>query len=302
MEKKGSKKILAIVTIIILIIILVISATILYRYTNRIKLTQFAPQTVSQMMGYRIITPKGKVIIIDGGTKGDSKQLQNAINEAGGTVDAWFFTHPHEDHTGAFIDIIENTDIKINKIYTSVHDIEWYRNNDAEVINENEDFLKALENEKVKGIIQEPKVNEQIKIDNVIIEILGIKNPEITENAGNNSSMVMKFYINDKSILFLGDTGKESCEKLIQTQKEKLKSNIVQMAHHGQSGATEEFYKIVQPEICLWPTPLWLWNNDSGNGEDSGSWKTKETRAWVENLNVKENYIAKDGIYTIEIW
>ena len=302
MEKKGSKKILAIVTIIILIIVLVISATIFYRYTNRIKLTQFAPQTASQMMGYRIITPKGKVIIIDGGTKGDSKQLQNAINEAGGTVDAWFFTHPHEDHTGAFIDIIENTDIKINKIYTSVHDIEWYRNNDAEVINENEDFLKALENEKVKGIIQEPKVNEQIKIDNVIIEILGIKNPEITENAGNNSSMVMKFYINNKSILFLGDTGKESCEKLIQTQKEKLKSNIVQMAHHGQSGATEEFYKIVQPEICLWPTPLWLWNNDSGNGEDSGSWKTKETRAWVENLKVKENYIAKDGVYTIEIW
>ena len=114
--------------------------------------------------------------------------------------------------------------------------------------------------------------------------------------------MVMKFNVNDKSILFLGDTGKESCEKLIKTQKDKLKSTIVQMSHHGQSGATEEFYKEVEPKICLWPTPKWLWNNDSGSGEDSGPWKTKETREWINRLNVKKNYVAKDGICTIEVW
>ncbi len=302
MKKENNKKILKIVLIIFSIIIVVIGATIFLRYSNRIKLTQFAPQTKGQMMGYRIITSKGKVILIDGGTKGDTKQVQDAINEAGGIVDAWFITHPHEDHVGAFIDIVENTNIKINKIYTSVHDINWYQENDSEVIQENEEFLNTLENEKIKGIIEEPKINEKIKIDNILIEILGIKNPEIKENAGNNSSMVMKFNVNNKSILFLGDTGKESCEKLIKTQKDKLKSTIVQMAHHGQSGATEEFYKIVDPKICLWPTPEWLWNNDSGNGEDSGPWKTKETRNWINNLKVKENHVAKDGIYSIEIW
>ena len=57
-------------------------------------------------------------------------------------------------------------------------------------------------------------------IDNVSCEILGVKNPEITENAYNNSSMVIKMKVNNKSILFLADTGVESGEKLLQNQKE----------------------------------------------------------------------------------
>ena len=75
--------------------------------------------------------------------------------------------------------------------------------------------------------------------------------------------MVIKVKVNHKKILFLGDTGTESSEKLIKGQGNNLKADIVQMAHHGQAGATEELYKIVKPEICLWPTPEWLWNNNS---------------------------------------
>lgn len=65
---------------------------------------------------------------------------------------------------------------------------------------------------------------------------------------------------------------------------------------------TEELYKIINPKICLWPTPQWLWDNNSGSGEDSGNWKTKETRKWIENLKVKQNIIEKDGNKTIKIW
>ena len=266
MKEKNKIKIVKITLSILSIIIILIALITLYRYSNKIELTQFAPQSESQMMGYKIVTSTGKVILIDGGTQKDSEQLKDSIEKTGrDTVDIWFLTHPHEDHVGAFIDIVENSNINIKKIYTSVNDMDWYEKNDAEVIEENRKFLQALENEKIKKVIQEPKINEQIRIDNVLIEILGIKNPEITNNAGNNSSMVIKINVNDKSILFLGDTGKESCEKLLKNQKNKLKSTIVQMSHHGQSGATEEFYKIVDPQICLWPTSEWLWNNDSGN-------------------------------------
>ena len=59
--------------------------------------------------------------------------------------------------------------------------------------------------------------------------------------------MVIRMQVNNKTILFLGDTGKESSEKLIKEQPQKeLKADIVQMAHHGQNGATEELYKIIQ--------------------------------------------------------
>ena len=113
--------------------------------------------------------------------------------------------------------------------------------------------------------------------------------------------MVIKFDTGKTTILILGDTGIQSSEKLINTQKDKLKSDIVQVAHHGQAGATEELYKLINPKICLWPTPTWLWNNDAGSGENTGSWKTFETRQWLENLNVQQNYIGKDGNVTIEI-
>lgn len=133
-------------------------------------------------------------------------------------------------------------------------------------------------------------------------KILGIRNPEITNNAINNSSMVIQMKVNHKRILFLGDTGVESSEKLIKNQRKNLKADILQVAHHGQKGATEELYKIVKPEICLWPTQEWLWDNNFNGTEDFGPWKTKETRKWMEDLKVKQNYVAKDGIQNIKIF
>ena len=56
--------------------------------------------------------------------------------------------------------------------------------------------------------------------------------------------MVFKLKVNNKSILFLGDTGEESSDKLVKEYGKKLKSDIVQVAHHGQQGATEELYKM----------------------------------------------------------
>ena len=73
------------------------------------------------------------------------------------------------------------------------------------------------------------------------------------------------------------------------------------MSHHGQAGATKELYEAVKPTICLWPTQEWAWNNDNGNGENSGPWKTLETRNWMEELGVKQNYIEKDGDIKIKI-
>lgn len=144
--------------------------------------------------------------------------------------------------------------------------------------------------------------NTSIKIDNITAKILGTKNPEITTNAINNSSMVIQIQVNQKKILFLGDTGTESSEKLIKNQGKNLKSDIVQVAHHGQAGATEELYKIVNPKICLWPTIDWLWDNIADGKKNAGPFKTMETRQWMENLKVKQNYLTQDGIKSIKIF
>ena len=181
------------------------------------------------------------------------------------------------------------------------NDKNWYEINEPSRAEFSKVLIDTLNSDKLKNKVKEPKLNEKLKIDGINVEILGIKNPEITENPGNEQSMVIKFDTGRTKLLILGDTGEKSSEKLLKNQKDKLKSDIVQMAHHGQAGATEELYKQINPTICLWPTPKWLWNNDNGGGENSGTWKTMETRSWMENIGVKQNYVAKDGDIAISI-
>lgn len=299
MKKRNFKISIIIVVIMALFIFTtILGINNLYKTTE---LTQLKNSGHSQMMGYLVKTKNDKVIVIDGGTFEDTQNLIGQINEISGKVDYWFITHPHKDHASCFIDIVENTQIPIGKVYVTLNDEAWYNQYGGSRADEGIRLINTLKNEKLKNKVEEVKLNQVIKIDNIKCEILGIKNPEITENAINNSSMIIKMSTSKNIILFLGDTGIESGNKLLQNQKEKIKANIVQMAHHGQSGVTEDVYKQINPSICLWPTPDWLWINDSGTGEDSGPWKTKETRRWIENLDIKRNIVEKDGNIKIEI-
>lgn len=299
MEKNNkTRKIgIAIITILVLIAIAITASM----FAKTTELTQLKNNSNRQMMGYIIKTDNDKTIVIDGGLKEDAPNLLNKIKQEGGVVEAWFLTHPHMDHVEAFKEIVKNSDIEINNIYTTLNELEWYEQNEKDRISEIKEFFEILEKEKIKDKIHEVKLNEKIEIDNIKCEILGIKNPEITKNPINNSSMVIKMEIHNKNIIFLGDTGVESGQKLLENQKEKLKADILQMAHHGQSGAEKEVYEQVKPKICLWPTTEWLWNNDPGTGYNTGTWTTIQTREWMESLGVKENYIEKDGDITINI-
>lgn len=302
MEKKQQNISKIIQITIILLIILGIGTVIIKQVTTpNVRLTQLQDNSSRQMMGYIMKTSTGKVIVIDGGLNEDEPNLVKHIQELGNKVDVWFITHPHEDHASAIIKVIEETDIPIEKIYYTMNDIEWYKEYESKRAEEAEKFCNALQNERVKGKTEEVTLNQIINIDFIKCEILGVKNPEITNNGFNNSSMVIKMNLPKSSILFLGDTGEESGDKLLNTQKDKLKSDIVQVAHHGQSGAKESLYKEINPRICLWPTPEWLWNNDSGGGKGSGPWTTLETRQWMENLGVKIHVIEKDGDTTIKV-
>lgn len=297
MKKEKIVSILAIVLCIIAVIVSIV------RISNEhtVELTQLSDHSTRQMMGYILKTKNNKIIVIDGGTTDDTENLIKQINKHGSKVDAWFLTHLHDDHIGAFSNIANDEQIQIEKIYCSFNEYSWYEENELARAEFSKQILEILKQDNIKDKVEEVSLNQDINIDDVKIEILGIKNPEITENAGNEQSMVVKFDTGKTTFLVLGDTGIKSSEKLLKTQKEKLKSDIVQMAHHGQNGATKELYEQINPTICMWPTPEWLWNNDSGEGKGSGPWKTLETRQWMEELKVKKNYVEKDGDITIKL-
>ena len=296
---KKNKKIIISISAVIICVLAIVLITSMSRKTE---LTQLSDHGISQMMGYIIKTNNNKIIAIDGGTPEDTENWLKNIEQKGNKVDVWFITHPHRDHASVFQEVVEkHSEVEISKVYYKANPLEWYTKNEPIRANEITNFYNAINLENIKDKVEEVNLNQKIKIDNVNCEILGIKNPEITVNPINNSSMVIKMNINGKKILFLGDTGVESGNKLLENQKDKLKADIVQMAHHGQSGVNKDVYEVIRPEICLWPTPEWLWNNDRGEGFNTAQYKTVETRTWMNELKPKRNIIEKDGDITIEI-
>ncbi len=260
------------------------------------ELWQLPAQTIGQMNSYVIKTANDKVIVIDGGNTGDAPYLRGFVAAMGNKVDHWFITHPHPDHADAFIEIIKSpADLKIGHIYGTMPDEKWISEYDSNYLYVIQNLNKAL---KESGRQMKPlNPGQIIGIDGVKVEIFSTLNPEITSNAINNSSLVFKLTDDCKSVLFLSDLGVQAGNKLLKSPfVNKLKSDYVQMAHHGQNGVSRDFYEKVNADYALWPTPVWLWENDNGGGTNSGPWKTLEVRKWMEELGIKKNYVSAFGL------
>ncbi len=264
-------------------------------------LWQLPNQTNSQIMSYVIRTQGGRVIVIDGGTTGDGPYLKGFLAALGNTVDAWFMSHAHDDHFGALTAILGSADVpRIERMYASLPDMEWLRRHGLDQdMKPYAHFLEAVRKAELRVV--EPVLGEAFEIDSVRVEVLGLRNPELTANAINNSSMVWRMSDARKSVLFLGDLGAEGGRKLLASgYAERLRADYVQMAHHGQDGVEEEVYRAINPRYCLWPTPLWLWENDKGQGKGSGPWKTLTVRSWMEKLPIERHYVMTEGLCRID--
>lgn len=253
--------------------------------------------TGAQNLSIVIKSPNGKLIVIDGGWEADADKLSSLILQQGGKVDAWLITHPHEDHVGALCAILNDgaRKIKIDKIYCSLATPDWYRQVSPTGAGIADQLLSAFTKLPIGTVTNNIGRGTEINIDDVNIRVLNDRGV-YTYNGVNNSSMVYKIRVSGQSILILGDLAYDGGKDLIKTcTAAELKSDIVQMAHHGQQGVDQDAYVLIAPTTCLWPTPAWLWNNDNGGGVGSGPWGTLTTRAWMDALGVKDNRSLKDG-------
>jgi len=259
---------------------------------NSFSLWQLPSQSHSQMQSHVIKSFNGKIIVVDGGMTADGPYLKNFLQDLGGFVDMWILSHAHCDHIDALSWILLNQDnLKIDKIFASFPPLDWIKENENHESASLENFEKIMK--KIGRNYIKTNPGDYFDVDGVKIQIFSDINLELTENAINNSSIVFKIFDDYKSVLFLNDLGDLAGDKLLNNiEHKKLKADYVQMAHHGQNGVRKNFYEVVAPNYCLWPTPLWLWNNDNGGGIASGPWKTLEVRKWMDELNVKNHFVS----------
>jgi beta-lactamase superfamily II metal-dependent hydrolase len=260
-----------------------------------VELWQLPPQTRTQNMSYVLRSSTGEVIVVEGGNPGDADYLEAFLARAGGRVHAWFLSHPHVDHVGAIQTILRRGRIVVDRIYGSLPDLAWARRFEASRARELSSLLVALD--ATGRVVDEARLGDRLDVGGLHLDVLGVRNPEIVSNAINNSSLVLRVSASNRSILFLGDLGLEGGQKLLLSPLAgRLTSDVVQMAHHGQAGVSRLFYAAVRPQICLWPTPKWLWDNDAGRGPGTGKWLTQVVRAEMDQLGVARHLVAWQGL------
>ncbi|SDE41669.1 Metal-dependent hydrolase, beta-lactamase superfamily II [Mucilaginibacter pineti] len=242
----------------------------------------------------------GSVFVIDGGTKDETPYLRGFLAALGNRVEGWFISHPHFDHMGALNEILKKPgDIKIANIYHAALS-EGYIDAEPEYTSQTREFYGNLKASGI-NITDVKKAGFTVRSGKTRFKILSEKDEAIAVNPYNNQSMVIRVWDPKKSIVFLGDLGIEGGEKLLNGKyRPDLDCDYLQMAHHGQKGVSKQFYRSIKFRACLWPTPLWLWNNDGGRGYNTHTFETVEIRALMDELGIKRHYIAWQGLAKIE--
>ena len=255
-----------------------------------------------QQLSLVIKSKNGKIIVFDGGWAEDAPKLTSLIKELGGTVHYWFITHGDPDHVGALYEIADSSDlmgIKIERIVYSFFKKEIYN-----ILGVEEpwfygaliDRFMDLSEKKNVAILNDLSIDQVIKIDDVSVRILNDTRHlfRVDNYFDNNSSCCYKVTMNDKSITILGDIAKDASDFLLRlNSNDVLKTDIVVLAHHGQDGAKKDLYEAMTPEICLWGTPDWLYENKQG------TWDTHTTIKWMQDMQIKKHCISKDGDWII---
>ena len=258
---------------------------------------QLTNQSESQMMSYVLTTKNGDCFVFDGGTQEDEAYLIDYIqsHDDNATVNGWFLTHYHKDHTGALAQFLESgsDEIKIENIYYSFPtDASLVETYDETRI---EDYNRILNDLSTLDYAHTIYDGFKVETDELTIEV--INDMQIYyENFGNNTSSVYKITSDTTSWLVLGDCGSELAQYLIDNHYEDIHNvDYLQMAHHGQRGGSSELYHVINPKVCLWPLTDWIYTNWSGTGD----LRFDETYEWMKDID-RIDYYAKDGTQEIE--
>lgn len=217
-------------------------------------------------MSYIITCDNGSVLVIDGSYDAYDADhllawLRRITGEEKPTVDAWFLTHAHPDHTYAVKGMGERhaDDVTVKKMVYSFPDDKAFSAIDPRVLPEIRFVKNAIANfkgcETVTPVRGDVYTYGSIKIEVLMThEDLFRAKPEgkITVN---DTSTVFRLEVEGQKILFSGDIQDAADRVIIDLYGDDLKSDAVQMAHHGcGGGSTFEFYQRVDPSILIWPS------------------------------------------------
>ena len=128
----------------------------------------------------------------------------------------------------------------------------------------------------------------KLSLSGVEFEIIHTQDDDMPAifNNNNNISIIIKMTYKGTSMLWLGDMCEIPSTSCVEMYGDFLKSDCMQVSHHGWNAATPEFYDIVKPSVLFW-------NNSEFGFKYSDKWqgygKTKISTDLYNMSCVKRN-------------
>ena len=237
-------------------------------------------------MCYVLKLDDGSLAVLDSGyfSPGQAEALHEAFEKLcpqGIRIRAWFFSHAHQDHIGAFINYLRlYPEEQIDKLYYAFQPMDFsnvtgdWKSCDEATFRE---FYVATEERKKRIDVHTLVRGEHIALGEADIEVLYTfaDADEPITNFNDNSAVLMLTCCGTR-ILFLGDAAPVASKALMKSP-EKLRCDVVQVAHHGFNGATVEVYRAAGAHTALWPTPLYEMDRNAGRPANAYLLETCDT-------------------------
>ena len=256
-------------------------------------------------MSYVIQLRDGRFILIDGGVYNaeDMKYLYELLAEKTPdnqkiVIAAWMFTHPHYDHielASYFMQKYE-ADVDIRAFMYQFPDCEKMGALYAgeERVSEDVRILKeSISSSYPDAAIYTIHTGEKYNFQGAEIEILFTAEDADTQKlkSYNGTSAAWRItFDNGTTFLVLGDCDHYACREIAARYGDYVKSDILQLAHHGLVGGDKELYQLIDPQICFWATPeerfLGNWPNEKYHyclGEGPCDYN-----AWIRDTGIRE--------------
>lgn len=184
-------------------------------------------------------TPGGQTILVDGGNRESGELVSNYLKDLGvSELMAVVATHPHEDHIGGLITVLDSIPVKGVYMPNATHTTATFTN-----------FLEAVENSGADKFIA--RVGRSIPVDELDMAMLFMAPNSNKYDSLNDYSAVLKVSFKDISFLLTGDAEAVSENEMLDYNR-NINSTVLKVGHHGsRTSSTDEFLEAVKPVYAV---------------------------------------------------